>query len=219
MKFSLHHIARYPQITVEGSQRSPLLILLHGVGSNEYDLFSLAPHLSDKFLVLSVRAPHTLQPGYYAWYPVEMSATGFIYDFELVKGSREKILQFIDEAVNFYDADRERVYLMGFSQGCIMSMSILLSQPSILAGVVGMSGRILPEIKEGIASPEQLRSLPVLWVHGTRDQTLPIQNGRDANDFLASLPLTLTYREFEMGHEINAQSLQETLRWFDEQLG
>ncbi len=69
MNFSLHHVMRRPETP---SENPPLLILLHGVGSHELDLFSLAPYLDKRFLVLSARAPNTMGPNSYAWFPVEI---------------------------------------------------------------------------------------------------------------------------------------------------
>ena len=81
-----------------------------------------------------------------------------------------------------------------------------------------MSGRILPEIRPKIATPEQLNGLPILVVHGTADTVLPINYGRASRDLLSSLPVTLTYHEYPMGHEVNPQSLNDANNWLTEQL-
>ena len=140
MQFSLQHLSRSPE---ESNGKPPLLILLHGVGSNMYDLFGLAPYLDPRFLILSAQAPNLMNPGSFAWFPIlDFQPTKIEIDADAAEASRLKVIEFIKEALEFYSADAQKVYLMGFSQGCIMSMSVMLSEPQLLAGVVGMSGRI-----------------------------------------------------------------------------
>ena len=215
MNFSLHHLVRQPEIP---SDKPPLLILLHGVGSHEYDLFSLAQYLDKRLLVLSARAPNTLGPSSYAWFPVEIQPDKFVIDPEKAESSRKAIIHFITEATEFYAADPGQVYLMGFSQGAIMSASVMLTKPGILAGVVAMSGRILPEIGPITAPNKELQDFPVLVVHGTRDQVIPIQNGRASNELLSGLPVNLLYKEYDMGHEISTESLADILEWLGKRL-
>ncbi|MDH5506566.1 MAG: carboxylesterase family protein [Anaerolineae bacterium] len=216
MQFSLHHLLRQPETAAENP---PLLILLHGVGSNEYDLFGLSTYLPPEFLVLSARAPNPLAPNSHAWFPIQFLPDRIEIDPEKAETSRQLVLKFISEAVEFYGVDPQQVYLMGFSQGAIISFSVMLSQPSALAGVVGMSGRILPEIKPLIVPHNQLKDFPVLVVHGTQDEVLPIHHGRASNELLSGLPLDLTYQEYAMGHEITGESLGDILAWLRGRLG
>lgn len=211
----LIHLVRQPSSEVSNP---PLLLLLHGVGSNEYDLFEVAPLLDRRFLILSLRAPHTLAPGSYAWFEVAFTPQGPLIDPEQAERSRQLLIDFIGQALATYNANPRQVYLVGFSQGAIMSASVALTRPDIVAGAVLMSGRILPEIQPLIASREQLASLPMLVVHGTMDTVLPIQNGRASRDLLSTLPVDLTYREYAMGHEVTAESLADVRAWLSERL-
>ena len=76
-----------------------------------------------------------------------------------------------------------------------------------------MSGRILPEIRPLIASPERLAGLPLLVVHGLGDTVLPIQHGQASRALLQDLPVQLDYREYRMGHEVSAESLADVAAW------
>src|SRR5215469_10589125 len=191
-KLPLVHLVRQPGIETD---TPPLLLLLHGVGSNEQALFGLAPFLDKRFLIISARAPNTLGPGSYAWFEVTFTPQGPSINPQQAEASRETLIAFIKEAATMYGADSQRVYLMGFSQGAIMSASVALTQPELVAGAVLMSGRILPEIRPLIASNEELTGLPFLVVHGTADMVLPISHGRASREFLSSLPVELTYHE------------------------
>jgi phospholipase/carboxylesterase len=211
----LVHLVRQPLVKADNP---PLLLLLHGVGSNEHDLFGLAPFLDKRFLILSVRAPITLGPGSYAWFEVDFTPQGPVIKPEQAVASHKILITFLKEAITAYHADPERVYLMGFSQGAIMSASVALIQPELVAGAVLMSGRIPPEIRTQIAAREKLSGLPLLVVHGTADMVLAITYGRDSRQLLSSLPVQLTYHEYPMGHEVSQESLSDVAAWLTEQL-
>jgi phospholipase/carboxylesterase len=214
-KLSLVHLVRNPLVE---SKTPPLLLLLHGVGSNEHDLFSLAPYLDRRLLILSLRAPYTLAPGSYAWFQVDFTPQGSVIDPAQAEASRKALIAFINEAVPAYGADPKQVYLMGFSQGAIMSASVTLTQPELIAAAVLMSGRILPQVEPLIAPPEKLQGLPFLVVHGTADTVLPISHGRASRQLLSSLPVQLEYREYPMGHEVSPESLNDVANWLSAHL-
>ncbi len=212
---SLVHLVSQPKVE---ASTPPLLLLLHGVGSNEHDLFGLVPYLDKRFLIISVRAPNTLGPGSYAWFEVDLTPQGPVINPAQAEASRKALITFLDEAVNAYDADPKQIYLMGFSQGAIMSASVALTRPQLVAGAVLMSGRILPEIQPLIASNEGLSGLPFLVVHGTADMVLPISYGRASRQLLSSLPVELTYHEYRIGHEVSQESLADVTAWLSARL-
>ena len=209
-QLSLKHLVREPAVKTE---KPPLLLLLHGVGSNEEDLFGLADHLDERFFIVSARAPHTLGYGSYAWFHVQFTPNGPVIVPEEAESSRLALLDFVDEAVDAYGLDPARVYVMGFSQGSTISMSLALTAPDKLAGVVAMSGRTLPDLSPKIAPSEKLKGLSVHVVHGTDDQVLPIHYGRETRDILSRLPVNLTYHEYPMAHHVSAQSLSDISEW------
>jgi len=211
----LVHLVRQPIIE---AGTPPLLLLLHGIGSNEHDLYGLAPFLDKRFLIISVRAPNTVGPGSFVWFEVDFTPQGPVINPKQEEDSRKTLITFIKEAVTAYGVDPKQVYLMGFSQGAIMSASVALTRPELVAGAVLMSGRILPEIRPLIASSEELSGLPFLVVHGTADMVLPITHGRASHKLLSSLPVDLTYHEYPMGHEVSQESLSDVTTWLTEQL-
>ena len=211
----LVHLVR-PPIIEAGTP--PLLLLLHGIGSNEHDLYGLAPFLDKRFLIISVRAPNILGPGSYAWFEADFTPQGPVINPEQAEASRITLITFLKEAITAYGADPKQVYLMGFSQGAIMSASVALTQPELVAGAVLMSGRILPEIRPLIASNEELSDFPFLVVHGTADMVLPVSHGRASRQLLSSLPVELTYHEYPMGHEVGQESLYDVTTWLSARL-
>jgi phospholipase/carboxylesterase len=206
-----------PRAASEG--KPPMLILLHGYGADEHDLLPLAQHLDPHFVVRSVQGPVALPTGGRAWFPFSALSDGARrVDGTQAEASRQALLRFIPEAIAAENADPERVYLAGFSQGGIMALAIGLTEPAKVAGVVAMSSRLLPEFDSIRASNEALTGLPVLVVHGTMDQMLPIPNGRATQAQLSKLPLAFTYQEFPMRHEITAASLGLVSAWLAERL-
>jgi phospholipase/carboxylesterase len=217
MRLSLVHAVREPSGKAPETP-PPLLILLHGVGSNEQDLIGLAPALDPRFYIVSARAPITLGQGAFGWYHVQFTPTTQIINPDEAESSRKLLLKFIDEVLEAYTIDPSRVYLLGFSQGCIMSIAAALTQPDKFAGIVGMSGRLLPNILEKAVPPGHLKGLPVLVVHGTADSVLSITEGRAIRDALQQLPVDLTYREYAMGHHVSEESLNDISDWLTARL-
>ena len=214
---SLTHLYRAPRRP--GEDKPPLLLLLHGVGSNERDLFGLAEELDPRFAVVSARAPHTRFPGSYAWFEVQVRGGGeFVIDEAMWRHSLATLTAFIGEAVEAHDADPARVYLAGFSQGAIMSLCVMLTKPELPAGVAAMSGRLLPEVRPMARPAIELEGFPVLVLHGINDPMIPIRAGREIRDYLASLPVELTYQEFPMAHEVSGASLGLVSEWLTTRL-
>jgi phospholipase/carboxylesterase len=208
---------RRPAVRAPGV-RAPLLLLLHGVGSNERSMARLAPSFDERYEVLSVRSPIELGPGSYAWFHVEFTAHGPVIEANEARAGWEQIARFAEEAVVAYDADPALVFVGGFSQGGIMSLAALLTAPSLFAGAVCMSGRLLPEVLPYAASAEALRDTPVLILHGTDDTKLGIAFARSARERLAAFPLALAYHELAMGHEVTSESAGIVAAWLTERL-
>jgi phospholipase/carboxylesterase len=213
--FALTALVRPP---LQPSDRPPLLILLHGFGSNERDLFGLADQLDPRLAIVSLRASNVRAPGSYAWFEVQFAPNGPVINPEQAEASRQQLIAFVGEATQKLHADPAAVYFMGFSQGAIMSASVALTRPDLVAGAVLMSGRILPEIRPLIAPSAALEGLPLLVVHGTADNVLPIHHGRASRALLEALPVALDYREYPIGHEISAQSLADIQAWLSSRI-
>ena len=205
---ALQYLVREPKVK---STKQKAIILLHGVGSNEQDLFSLANVLPDEFLIISARGQFTLGAGRYAWYNVDFSTGKPVFNKEQEASSREVIRTFISQVKQKYNLDE--VYLGGFSQGAIMSYTIGLMHPKEVRGIIALSGRVLEEIKPLIEKDNYLQQLKVFVAHGLQDNTLSIQYAREAKDYLQSLGVQLTYNEYHIGHQLNNEVLQDLNTW------
>jgi phospholipase/carboxylesterase len=220
----IKHLARPPD--APHGARAPLLMLLHGVGSNEEDLFNLAPQLDPRFYVLSLRGHYEIAPNQFGWYERAFTPMGHEPNVEQAESSRRNLAEFIVQAVEHYEADPDLVFLMGFSQGASLCLASLLTEPRNIKGVVSIAGRLLAALfKPGspmggkLADAPDLAKRALFLGHGISDQTTPIEMARGAEKILSRAPLEMTYREYEMGHEIGERCLREMDVWLRTQLG
>ncbi|WP_395050699.1 alpha/beta hydrolase [Flavobacterium sp.] len=211
MKLSLEYLVREPKIKLD---KNPLLLLLHGYGSNEEDLFSFAAELTDEYYIVSARAPYNLQYGSYAWYAINFDADQNKFsDNDQARISRDLIAQFIDELTVNYPIDTTNVTLIGFSQGTILSYAVALSHPEKVQRVVAMSGYINTEILEENYLKNSFSNLKIFASHGTVDQVIPVEWGRKAKPLLENLGIPITYKEYPIGHGVSPQNFYDFKNW------
>jgi phospholipase/carboxylesterase len=196
-----------------------LLGLAHGVGSNERDLFSFADELDPRFVVVSARAPLTRGPDAYAWFNVQFLPEGFAIAPDELDASRTRYAEFLAAAASAYGADPERIYMFGFSQGAIISLVTALTNPTLFAGVVAMSGRIPEEAEPWFASPEETTELPVFVSHGVFDNVIGIELARAARATLERQRVNLSYHEYRAAHHISPEMFDDMSAWLAERLG
>ncbi|MCF8382982.1 MAG: phospholipase [Chlorobium sp.] len=200
------------------TENAPLMIMLHGYGSNEKDLVQLGPILDERVRYISARAPHSLDFGMFGWFPIEFTANGIIVDYDAAEEARRQLITFIGEIIAEYRPQGNRVFLMGFSQGSVMSYLAAFERPELLHGVIACSGQLPRQDSVPENSKHALRQLPFLVVHGVFDDVLPIEKGAESNRFLKGMVTDLTYQEFPMAHEISPAALKLVSEWLQERL-
>ncbi|RZJ28944.1 MAG: phospholipase [Flavobacterium sp.] len=211
MSFSLHHLVREPK---EKREKNPLLLLLHGYGSNEEDLFSFASELPGEYYVISARAPYSLPPYGYAWYAIDFDADENKFsDVGQAKISRDLVMKFIDELIENYPIDEDNITLIGFSQGCILSYAAALSNPEKIRRVAAMSGYLNKELLADGYERNDFSNLKFFISHGTSDQVVPVEWARKAKPELDALGITNEYHEYPVGHGVAPQNFFDVLNW------
>lgn len=215
---ALAHLTRAPLMAAD-ELRPPLLVLLHGVGSNERDLFRLAPELDARWRIVSPRGPLVRGPESFAWFSFKPLPGGTVIAAEELAASRDRLSAFLGEAVEAYSCDDERVYLLGFSQGAIVAMTLALTQPRRVVGVVANSGRIPPEVEPWMAPSAETAGLPMLVLHGRQDVVIAVERAREARALLERQQVALTYHEYDAGHQISAAMLTDANAWLAVRLG
>ena len=214
-ELSLHHISRSSNL----KEKAPLLIMFHGYGSDENDLFSFASELPKELFIISVRAPYPMQPYGNAWYAINFDAEMNKWnDNEQAKQSRDLISKFIDEACESYPVDKNNVTLLGFSQGTILSYAVALNYPEKVKNIIALSGYINEDILPEDLDSKTYSHLNFYCSHGSLDQVIPVDWARKAPKFLENLGIKHTYSEFPVGHGVAPQNFFELRNWLNDHI-
>lgn len=210
-ELSLYHLIKEPR---ERKEKSPLLIMLHGYGSDANDLFSFASELPVELFIISAQAPYPLPPYGNAWYAINFDSVQgkFSDDIQAIE-SRKKIIDFLDEVIENYPVDPDNVTLLGFSQGTILSYAVALSHPEKVRNVIALSGYINLDILEENYRENDFSNLSIYSSHGTQDQVIPVSWARRNPEILKNLGIEHKYSEFPVGHGVAPQNLMEIKNW------
>lgn len=212
MKFEC--LIREPKII---NSKNPLLLLLHGYGSNEADLFSFASELPEKYYVISARAPYDMMYGSYAWYAINFDQDENKFsDIEQAKASRDLIAEFIDELILTYPIDAKNVTLIGFSQGSILGYAVALSYPEKVQRLVAMSGYLNTEMAVDNFKVNDLSKLKIFASHGKVDQVIPVEWARKTEPALKELGVEIVYKEYPIGHGVAPQNFYDFRNWLEQ---
>jgi phospholipase/carboxylesterase len=197
---SLSYELRAPEASA-ATDPLPLVFVLHGRGADANDLADLAPMMGSGYRFVFPNAPEPFEaaPGFrfgFTWFDGWPAEPGSI------KRSRNLLLTFIDEICQRYATPPGKVILSGFSQGGLMSLDAGFRTKQKLAGIVVMSGALYED-----DPPDFSPDIPVLLVHGTADDMIPVLAARRARRVLESHGVEPEYHEFPMGHAVTPESI------------
>ncbi len=207
--FGIKYLERKPQVEIENA---PLLVLIHGYGSNESDLFGFADELPSKYHVVSLRGIKGVQFGGFSWYDIDFVNMEKHSDFDQAIESRDIIKSFIEKFIEENKLSKEGITLCGFSQGCILSYSLALHNPTLIKNVIAISGYPEPHIlpKEYNVS---MNDLNFFISHGNEDAVIPVEWARNIEPIMQQLSVNYVYREYPSGHGINPQNYHDMINW------
>ncbi|MBG0738434.1 phospholipase [Paeniglutamicibacter antarcticus] len=187
------------------SERSgtPLLLMLHGYGADEADLFSLAQTLPEEFTVASLRGPERTGPGY-SWFPLRSDVS---YAVENVKSATAAVTAWLDTVRGQHSS----VTLLGFSQGMCMATSLARHRPHDYAAVVGLSGFVVDAGTEGNGffydAELAADQLPVFWGRDQADPVIPAEAVEYTATWLRTHSKLTKILYTGIWHGINAQEM------------
>ncbi len=194
----LPHRVRIPP----GSGPHPTLIMVHGLDGNEHVTWIFGRVVGPEWLIITPRAPFPSAGGF-SWYAATQES------FMAGLATLEK---FIDAAMRYYPSDPAQLALLGFSQGTIMNFAYALRapRPRPIAGIAALSG-FIARLNE-IEIPAQ-NGLPVLMLHGIRDERVPVKWAQSARDRLRQAGASVTYEESDTGHKVSASGMRLLSHW------
>ncbi len=200
--------------SAEAAERAgrPLLLLLHGYGADEHDLFALVSYLPSRYVVAAVRAPLTPPfpaPGY-SWYPIE-GLDG--RDPQHVTDAASLVVDWVDAV-----APTAVVGLLGFSQGAAVALQAMRLRPDRFAFAVNLSGYATPGALAGDPALAERRP-PVFWGRGTRDDVIPPALVEHTITWLPE-HAELSGRVYQgLPHSVSEQELDDVRVFLEKQLG
>jgi len=196
---------------------APLLIMLHGYGSNEEDLFSFSSELNPKLRIVSFRAPLNLGMGGYAWYSINFDADQNKFsDLEQAQNSMTKLKQEIEDLQHSYGNTQENTFLLGFSQGCILSMALGLNYPKTVSKIIGLSGYLMKELLP--EAFDDLSKVDIYNSHGTMDQVIPVSWAEKTAGFMEEHHISYVFETYPAGHGVNPQNFFAMRNWLDSRI-
>ena len=212
----LEYLIQQPKTT---SENPPLLVLLHGYGSNEQDLFSFAPELPDELLIISAQAPLPMGFGSYTWYTINFEGSqSNRSNLTEAKEALLKIETFIDKIIDKYNVDTTKMFLLGFSQGSILSMAYAFRNPNKIQNIIGLSGYINTDLLPLDYNLKEYNNLDFFVSHGSVDQVLPVEWARKTPEILNSLNIKNQYHEYNVGHGVAPQNFADFKKWITKKL-
>lgn len=203
-----------------GEGPHPTILALHGWGASALDLIGLASYLcSGRFLVICPQGPLEMSIGPGAvgsgWFPLTMGSPPNV---PAILSAREQLRTFLDSCLVRYPIDRKKLIVLGFSQGGVMAYSLVLNQPERFAALLALSSWLPQELVNALSAPVNGQGLPTLIHHGSQDELIAVDRARDSVEILRNLRVPVTYREYDMGHEISPRSLGDLSTWLQEKV-
>lgn len=193
---------------IEEGKKYPALFVMHGMGSNEQNMLQLVDGLDDTFFIFSIRGSLAQPPGY-AYFTIEGFGKPHRHVFD---DTVKKLSNFIDTSLKEYPLDESSLYILGFSQGAILGMTIGLTFNQKIKGVVALSGYIPQFVREEY-SMKPSEKLSVFISHGEMDPIFPIAWGSANVEFFNEFGTDVTFKTYGVGHTISAENHRDFHEW------
>jgi len=205
LNYKIQKASQYPD-------KSGVIFLIHGYGSNSDDLFSFKTYLPKNLSIISLEAPIQIEMGGFAWYSINYNQ-----DFKKWSNNEEaissikKIYQTINILLNKYNLNDNDISLLGFSQGAILSWAIGFNYPNFIRRVIALSGYINEELidnynitfkafsSHGVIDP----IIPIDWARATIKKHI----NKESDNFI--------YNEYNDGHTVTENNLLDFLNWIN----
>lgn len=204
----------------QGEGPHPTVVALHGWGANAMDLLGLAPYLCNgKFLMICPQGPVQMEigPGAagYGWFPLTLGGPP---DIPSILTARDGLKSFLDSILTRYPIDRNKLVLLGFSQGGVMAYSLALDNPERFSAAAVLSSWLPQELAKSLIAPAAGQRPLTLIQHGLHDELIEVDRARESVESLRQFHAPVTYREYNMGHEISQKSLADLSAWLEEKV-
>lgn len=187
----------------------PTVVMLHGRYGNEDVMWIFRKTVPANWLMI---APRALVPdhGGYSWLRQE---GGFWPPLAAFDTAVDAVVRFVESLSRVYNADLEQIYLMGFSQGAAVAYATAMRRPDLVQAIAGLVG-FVPESCESSPQFTALQDLPIFMAVGREDERVPYERAQACAQTLRLAGANLEYHEYDTGHKVNSQGLQDLANWW-----
>lgn len=187
----------------------PTAVMLHGRMGDEDVMWVFRKSVPRPWLVVAPRAP-LADHEQYSWL---IQPPDQWPDLTMFAPAVAALTRFLRALPSLYNADPERLYLLGFSQGAAVSFATALTDPALVRGVAGLVG-FAPNAT-GAEIEGRLNGMPVFMASGTEDRTVPYERTQHAADLLRRAGADLAYHEYPAGHKLTSAGGKDLREWFN----
>lgn len=198
---------------MESGKKYPVIYTLHGMGSNEQNMFTLTDGMNKDFIIVGIRGNLPQGHGFSYFYIKSFGNP----ERDLFDRSVNQLKEFFQYATNSYPIDSSRQYLLGFSQGAILAMTLALVLGDEIKGIAALNGYI-PEFvaEEYLIQPSILTS--VFISHGEFDTIFPVSIGYKNHDFFLTRTDKVLFKTYPVGHEVSVENIHDLQEWIYQDL-
>lgn len=193
---------------IEPSKKYPAIFVMHGMGSNEQDILAIVNGLEEHFLIFSIRGDLRQGMGF-AYFTIQDYGKPNRMKFDQAVNN---LNNFIDYASNQYAIDLKQIYLLGFSQGAILAMTLGLKLAEKIKGVIALSGYVPSFVKDEY-DVKSVNKIHLFISHGKLDQALPYEWGEANYEYFKGLGANVTFNTYEGGHTVSSQNIRDYKKW------
>jgi phospholipase/carboxylesterase len=193
---------------MDPSKKYPTIFTLHGKGSNEKNMHGLVAPVSDDFIIVGIRGNLTLGAGFQYY---ELKSLGNPIR-EMFDQAVQQLEAFIRYATERYPIDEKKRYLLGFSQGAILSMALALTMGEQLKGIVALNGYVPDFVKTEYAL-KSIKDVSMFISHGEFDSVFPIRIGHETAAYLENQTTILTFKTYPTDHGVSEDNQRDFVSW------
>ncbi|KRE55882.1 alpha/beta hydrolase [Paenibacillus sp. Soil750] len=199
---------------MDPDKKYPVVLTLHGKGSNEKNMFGLVAPLADNFIIIGIRGNLPLGAGY-QYYDLKSLGNPIREMFDEAVSQLEAFIQYATEK---YPIDPGKRYLLGFSQGAILSMTLALTMGNELKGIVSLNGYV-PEFVKTEYPLRSVKDVSVFISHGEYDSVFPVRIGHEAAAYFKEKTPRLTFHLYPTDHGVSEENQFDFLNWLNQDAG
>lgn len=191
------------------AKRYPTLFILHGKGSNERDLLSIVSPLAESFILIGIRGDLPVGSGY-QYYELRSLGNPIREQFDRAIRNLEA---FIDAADSEYAIDGSRRYVLGFSQGAILALTLAHTLGDKLKGIVALNGYVPEFVKAEYPLGPGTAKVSAFVSHGQYDPVFPAIIGEQTAAYMRTLTDRITFHLYPAGHEVTEANRRDLVQW------